>query len=92
MGVALQKEFTKVFAKPELAAVFLAINGVILLVSERMRRARGNGGGAGAPTVTLPAGGPGPSGPVPGGPGPGGPGRSWAAGRPARPAGPGPEG
>ena len=40
VGVALQKEFTKVFAKPELAAVFLAVNGVILLVSERMRRSR----------------------------------------------------
>ena len=40
VGVVLQKEVTKVLAKPELAAVFLAINGVILLVSERMRRAR----------------------------------------------------
>jgi undecaprenyl pyrophosphate phosphatase UppP len=40
VGAVLQKEFTKVFAKPELAAVFLAINGIILLVSERMRRAR----------------------------------------------------
>ena len=38
VGVAAQKEFTKVFAKPELAAAFLAVNGVILLVSERMRR------------------------------------------------------
>src|ERR1700761_5905410 len=57
VGVALQKEFTKVFARPELAAVFLAVNGVILLVSERMRRARDNGGGAGVPTVALPAGG-----------------------------------
>ena len=40
VGVVLQKEVTKVLAKPELAAAFLAINGVILLVSERMRRAR----------------------------------------------------
>ncbi len=40
VGVVLQKEITKVLAKPELVAVFLAINGVILLVSERMRRAR----------------------------------------------------
>src|ERR1700722_8111979 len=38
VGVVLQKEVTKVLAKPELAAVFLAINGVILLVSEGMRR------------------------------------------------------
>ena len=45
VGVVLQKEFTKVFAKPELAAIFLAINGVILLVSERMRRAREARGG-----------------------------------------------
>ena len=96
VGVALQKEFTKVFAKPELAAVFLAVNGVILLVSERMRRARDNGGGAGVPTVALPAGGPGPSGPVPSGPVPGGPGRTpWGPGGPGgpgRPGGPGPEG
>src|ERR1700748_1143078 len=57
VGVALQKEFTKVFAKPELAAVFLAINGVILLGSERMRRSReAAAGGGGTPTVVLPAG------------------------------------
>jgi undecaprenyl pyrophosphate phosphatase UppP len=102
VGVALQHEFTKVFAKPELAAVFLAVNGVILLGSERMRRSRGavaGGGGAAAPAA---AGGPAvrPGGPgwgggpgVPGGPGwegapgvPGGP----AGGRP--PGGPGPAG
>ena len=40
VGVVLQKEVTKVLAKPELAALFLAVNGVILLVSERMRRDR----------------------------------------------------
>ena len=40
VGLVLQKEVTKVLAKPELAAFFLAINGVILLVSERMRRDR----------------------------------------------------
>src|SRR5579871_5061164 len=58
VGAALQHEFVKVFAKPELAAVFLAVNGVILLGSERMRRARGASGadGAGTPTVVLPAG------------------------------------
>ena len=101
VGAAFQKTFVSVFAKPELAAAFLAANGVILLVSERMRRVRANGGSgggamAGTPTVVLPAGGGVPSGPVPGGPGgPGGP--SWGPpgpggpGRPGRP-GPGPEG
>jgi len=92
VGAALQHEFTKVFARPELVAVFLAVNGLILLGSERMRRARdaAGRGGTGAPTVVLPAGQGVPGGPVPGvhdgawGPaGPGGPGR---------PGGPGPEG
>jgi undecaprenyl pyrophosphate phosphatase UppP len=66
VGVVLQKEVTKVLAKPELAAVFLAINGVILLVSERMRRAReareaGRTDVAAAPRPAFdgPAGGPG---------------------------------
>jgi undecaprenyl pyrophosphate phosphatase UppP len=90
VGVALQKEVTKVLGKPELAAVFLAVNGVILLVSERMRRSRDAVGG-GVPTVVLPAGAAVPSGPVPGAPGraswgPGGP------GGPGRPGGPGPDG
>jgi undecaprenyl pyrophosphate phosphatase UppP len=40
VGLALQKTITNDFAKPAAAAVFLAINGVILLFSERMRRAR----------------------------------------------------
>jgi undecaprenyl-diphosphatase len=39
-GAALQKVFTTVFAKPTLTAVFLAINGAILLYSERQRRVR----------------------------------------------------
>ena len=92
VGVALQKEFTKVFARPELAAVFFAVNGVILLLSERMRRSRdAAAAGGGVPTVVLPAGMAVPSGPVPGAPGraswgPGGP------GGPGRPVGPGPEG
>ena len=97
VGAAGQKWFVSHFAKPEAAAAFLAINGVILLVSERMRRARGNGGGnggavAGTPTVVLPAGGGVPSGPVPGA-APGGP--SWGPagpGGPGRPGRPGPEG
>jgi undecaprenyl pyrophosphate phosphatase UppP len=91
VGVALQKEVTKVLGKPELAAVFLAVNGVILLVSERMRRSRDAVGGGGVPTVVLPAGAAAPSGPVPGAPGraswgPGGP------GGPGRPGGPRPDG
>src|SRR6185437_5592737 len=98
VGAAGQKWFVSTFAKPEAAAAFLAINGVILLVSERMRRVRGNGAGrggavAGTPTVVLPAGGGVPSGPVPGGPG----GPSWGPAGPGGPGwssrpGPGPEG
>ena len=71
VGAALQNEFVKVFARPELAALFLAVNGLILLGSERMRRAGGTGAsgtGTGTPTVVLPAGRAAPSGPVPGGP------------------------
>jgi undecaprenyl pyrophosphate phosphatase UppP len=83
VGVVLQKEVTKVLAKPELAAAFLAINGVILLVSERMRRTR-EARGAGPTDVAAagprpafdgPAGGPG-YGPA------GGPGYGPAAGPP----------
>ena len=60
VGVALQKVFTSVFAKPELAALFLAINGVILLGSERMRRNRE--AAAGAVAVPARVGGPDPAG------------------------------
>jgi undecaprenyl-diphosphatase len=85
VGVALQKAIVHVFAKPELAAVFLAVNGVILLLSERMLRTRrgATGGGAtgasatGSAAATVPAPVPpvAPPGPVPGWPGPaGGPG------------------
>ena len=81
VGVLLQKEFVKVFAKPELAATFLAINGLILLASERMRRRKEDrdGGGtraAGGPRPAFdgPAGGPGfGSGRAAGGPSAGGP-------------------
>ena len=88
VGAAFQKTFTSVFAKGWEAALFLAINGIILLVSERMRRVRDVSAGGGAATVVLPAGDGVPRGPVPGGPsrGPGGP------SGPGRPAGPGPEG
>ena len=91
VGVALQKEFTKVFAKPELAAFFLAVNGVILLLSERMRRSRDAAaarrradggpaaGAAGAKRARSRC--PGRASWGPGGPG-----------GPGRPGGPGPEG
>ena len=48
-GVALQKVFTHVFARPELTAIFLAINGLILLYSERRRRIARDAGGPGGP-------------------------------------------
>jgi undecaprenyl-diphosphatase len=38
-GVALEHPFRTVFAKPVAAAVFLFINGLILLAAERLRRA-----------------------------------------------------
>jgi len=82
VGLLVQKEFTKVFARPELAALFLAVNGVILLVSERMRQGRkadgaggpggpGGSGGPGGPASrrVATAGGPGYDGPAYGGPG-----------------------
>jgi undecaprenyl pyrophosphate phosphatase UppP len=57
VGLLVQKEFTKVFAKPELAATFLAINGLILLASERMRRRKEDreGGGTRAADGPRPA-------------------------------------
>jgi undecaprenyl pyrophosphate phosphatase UppP len=60
VGAALQKVFTHVFAKPELTALFLAANGLILLYSERQRRARAEAASPGAPAapVAVPAGGP----------------------------------
>jgi undecaprenyl pyrophosphate phosphatase UppP len=89
VGVLLQKEFTKVFAKPELAATFLAVNGVILLASERMRRRKESSGGGipaagrATPAFDGPAGGPGFGGPGFGGPGFGGPGFGGPIGRDA---------
>jgi undecaprenyl-diphosphatase len=64
VGLVLQKEVTNVLATPKLAAAFLAINGVILLGSERMRRARearrtGEAAAAPRPAFDGPAGGPG---------------------------------
>jgi undecaprenyl pyrophosphate phosphatase UppP len=104
VGAALQKVFISVFAKPELAALFLAINGVILLFSERMRRSRDGAGAAMVPAVAggpaVPRGQAGAAGPAggaagwPAGPaspgGRGGPGGPGRAG--GRHGGPGPEG
>ncbi len=94
VGALAQTEFTKVFAKPELAAAFLAVNGVILLVSERMRRNKA-GASDGSPAVNAavataggPAyGAPGYAGPGPGvsGPGVSGPGIPGAGAPDGRP-------
>jgi undecaprenyl-diphosphatase len=46
-GIALEHTFRTIFAKPAAAAVFLFINGLVLLAGERLRRA--------APQATLPA-------------------------------------
>ena len=58
VGAALQHVFITVFAKPELAALFLAINGVILLGSERLRRSREASAATASPVMA--AGHPGP--------------------------------
>jgi undecaprenyl-diphosphatase len=39
-GVALEHTFRTIFAKPAAAAIFLFVNGLILLAAERLRRAR----------------------------------------------------
>jgi len=39
-GIALEHTFRTIFAKPAVAAVFLFINGLILLAGERLRRGR----------------------------------------------------
>jgi undecaprenyl-diphosphatase len=41
VGVVLEKPLRELFAKPLAAAIFLTLNGVILLVGERMRNNRG---------------------------------------------------
>ena len=38
LGIALEHVFRTIFAKPELAAIFLTINGGILYAGERLRR------------------------------------------------------
>jgi undecaprenyl-diphosphatase len=63
-GLALEHTFRSAFAKPLFAAVFLTVNGLILLVGERLRRTTeqgsgstpdigGPGAGAGAPAAVL---------------------------------------
>ena len=42
-GVALEHLFRVLFSKPDVAAVFLAVNGVILLGGERLRRRAASG-------------------------------------------------
>jgi undecaprenyl-diphosphatase len=39
-GIALEHTFRTIFAKPAAAAVFLFINGLVLLAGERLRRAQ----------------------------------------------------
>src|SRR5713226_6818746 len=39
-GIALEHTFRTIFAKPAAAAVFLLVNGLILLAGERLRRTR----------------------------------------------------
>lgn len=41
VGVLLEKPLRELFAKPLAAAIFLTINGFILLIGERLRRERG---------------------------------------------------
>ena len=38
LGLALERTFRTIFAKPEAAAAFLALNGIVLAVGERLRR------------------------------------------------------
>src|SRR6266702_1710455 len=78
-GLKLEHTFRTVFSKPILTAIFLTVNGVILLGGERLRRAllRAAGGEAGA---GQPRGGRGPA---------GGRDRLRVGGRPRRDADPG---
>jgi len=57
-GLALEHTFRTIFAKPLAAAIFLTVNGVILLAGERLRRRSAAAAGAGlhAGAGTSPAG------------------------------------
>ena len=50
-GLALEHTFRVVFSKPVLTALFLTVNGVILLAGERARRRSGEHGAAQQPAV-----------------------------------------
>ena len=52
-GLLFEHELRTVFAKPEAAAVFLTLNGVILLVGERLRRRVAAGVGYGGDGFTA---------------------------------------
>ena len=54
-GLALEHTFRVFFSKPIPTALFLAANGVILLIGERKRRLGGEGGAAAATAVHQPA-------------------------------------
>jgi len=51
-GVALEHTFRTIFAKPLAAAIFLTVNGVVLLVGERLRRRAGANADAGRPATS----------------------------------------
>jgi len=44
LGFLLEKFFRGLFGAPTVAAVFLVVNGIVLLVAERLRRRAGQGG------------------------------------------------
>ncbi|HXQ40541.1 MAG TPA: undecaprenyl-diphosphate phosphatase [Candidatus Udaeobacter sp.] len=46
IGFLLEKFFRSLFGAPEVAALFLALNGVVLLAAERLRRRASTGGAA----------------------------------------------
>jgi undecaprenyl-diphosphatase len=54
-GLALEHTFRVVFSKPVPTALFLTVNGVILLAGERARRRSGEDGAAQQPAMPAPA-------------------------------------
>ena len=54
-GLALEHTFRVVFSKPVPTALFLTVNGVILLAGERTRRRSGEHGAAQQPAMAAPA-------------------------------------
>ncbi|MDD2876281.1 MAG: undecaprenyl-diphosphate phosphatase [Acidiphilium sp.] len=53
IGFVLKKPIQHLFASPMIAAVFLIVNGGLLLAGERLRRRRAAGGGFGIAQLTL---------------------------------------